>query len=330
MGRYRLKWVYLSSIFFLMVGFSILGLGFYQFSYCAMMENRQNPVIIELDKYASATALVSALKEKNLIRGTRFFLLWIRMQGLARQLKAGLYQVMPGESAQHFLQRVAAGDVLVETFRIIEGTTQYQVAKNLQKSPYLTHSTDVWGKIAGAHASAEGLLLADTYRYNAGSDSFQLLTQAHQSLERVLQDSWLQRSQGLPYSSAYELLIAASIIEKEAAIASEKRLISGVIVNRLRKKMRLQMDPTVIYALGPEYEGPLKRRELRIDSPYNTYRYHGLPPTPIAMVGQDAIEAAAHPIFTDYLYYVAKGDGSHQFSVDYEQQKQAVEKYISK
>lgn len=310
-----------------MIGLSAVGFGFYQFSYRAMTENKHNPIVIELDKYASATALVSVLKEKRLIRGGRFFLWWIRVQGLARQLKAGFYQVMPGESAQHFIQRVAAGDVLVETFRIIEGTTQDQVAENLQKSPYLTYTAEVWDKISGDHANAEGLLLAETYRYNAGSHSLQLLAQARKSLERVLQEHWLHRSSGLPYSSPYEMLIAASIIEKEAAISSEKRLISGVIVNRLRKKMRLQMDPTVIYALGPAYDAPLKRRELRINSPYNTYRYPGLPPTPIAMVGPDAIEAAAHPIVTDYLYYVAKGDGSHQFSVDYEQQKQAIEKY---
>ena len=135
---------------------------------------------------------------------------------------------------------------------------------------------------------------------------------------------------GLPYQTAYEMLIAASIIEKETAIPKERRLIAGIIINRLRKHMPLQMDPTVIYALGSQYHGTLRREDLQIDSPFNSYLHRGLPPTPIAMVDKDAIDAAAHPEPTDYLYFVATGNGSHHFSVNYEEQKQAIQYYLRK
>ena len=176
--------------------------------------------------------------------------------------------------------------------------------------------------------SSEGLLLADTYQYNACSQARDVLNRAHSNLQHYLEASWQQRAANLPYKTPYDLLIAASIIEKETANSNEKRLISSVIVNRLRKFMPLQMDPTVIYGLGTAYTGKLTHNDLQIDSPYNTYRYRGLPPTPIAMVGKDAIDAAAHPASTNFLYFVARGDGTHYFSTSYNEQKSAIARYI--
>ena len=155
-----------------------------------------------------------------------------------------------------------------------------------------------------------------------------MLLSAHRHLQNVLNDAWQHRASSLPYQTPYELLIVASILEKETAIARERRLISGVIINRLQKHMLLQMDPTVIYAKGADAEGRLMHDDLRLDSPYNTYRYHGLPPTPIAMVGKDAIDAAAHPLSSNYLYFVAMGDGHHYFSETYDEQKAAVARYL--
>jgi UPF0755 protein len=255
-------------------------------------------------------------------------LAFIRAQALSQQLKAGIYEVHPGESALSFLNRVIDGDVLQQSFRIIEGSTLAQISLALENAPYLNYHANDWQSIAAGHATAEGLLLADTYHYDAGTDSKALLALAHQHLEECLQTYWQTRSPNLPYKTPYELLIAASILEKEAAKPVEKHLIAGVIVNRLRKHMPLQMDPTVIYAMADRYTGHIKRDDLHIDSPYNTYRYRGLPPTPIAMVGKDAIEAAAHPEVTDYFYFVATGDGGHVFSVNYEQQKRAVAHYL--
>lgn len=309
------------------IGLTIFGVNVYRLFYRSMIVGKHEPIIVNIDKSMSASSFAHMLRAQHLIQSERLFLFFIRTQGLSQQLKAGVYQISAGESAQQFLYRVADGDVLKRSFSIIEGTTQAQISAGLEHAPYLIYRATDWQAIAANLSSAEGLLLADTYNYNAGSQSKNVLELAHTNLQQYLEHSWQQRSAGLPYKTPYEMLIAASILEKEAAKPRERRLISGVIINRLRKHMPLQMDPTVIYALGSQYKGKLTREDLRIDSPYNSYRYRGLPPTPIAMVGKDAIDAAAHPEPTEYLYFVATGDGSHYFSVTYEQQKQAVARY---
>ena len=324
-------WLKILLVGLLMLGFaglSFLGIHIYRLQYLPMVPSGQPSVIVRLGAATSATTFARTLFNAHLIPSERWFLLMIRIEGLAPHLKAGIYQVNPGESAQHFLFRVISGDVLTESFAIIEGTTQAQITSRLAHAPFLSYNETDWMVVAPT--KAEGLLLADTYHYNAGSSSRDLLARAHANLEQYLEASWAGRTPGLPYKTPYQLLIVASILEKETALPQEKRLISGVIVNRLRKYMPLQMDPTVIYGLGSAYNGPLTHENLQVDSPYNTYRYRGLPPTPIAMVGRDAIDAAAHPTLTDYLYFVAKGDGSHIFSSTYEQQRQAIARYLRK
>lgn len=288
------------------------------------------PITISVDKNMSASDFARMLQSKHLIKSSRSFLTLIRLQGLAQRLKAGIYQITPGESPLKFLYKVAAGEVLVESFRIIEGTTLNQVITNLQNTQYLNYNSFDWQTIAGDHKSPEGLLLADTYNYNAGSDAKPLLQLASQRLQQFLEYSWENRSPGLPYKTPYELLIAASILEKETSLATEKKIISGVVINRIRKNMPLQMDPTVIYALGENYHGKLTHNDMSVNSPYNTYINRGLPPTPIAMVGKAAIDAAAHPQVTNYLYFVAKGDGSHFFSATYDEQREAISRYQNK
>ncbi|MCX7117268.1 MAG: endolytic transglycosylase MltG [Legionellales bacterium] len=312
----------------LFIGIVCVGLDIYVQFFCPMLIDSRNPVIFKVNPSTSATLFVRNLSDKHLIHSPRLLLCLIRMASLSSQLKAGIYQITPGESAWQFLQRVAMGDVLRLPFRILDGTTLRDVIASLQKAPYLNHAAIDWSSISASYPSAEGLLLADTYLYEAQSLSQKLIHQAHQNLVQYLQKSWENRSKELPYQTSYELLIVASIIEKEASDPKEKRLISGVIVNRLAKKMPLQMDPTVIYAKTPRLQEKLTHEDLSIDSPYNTYRYRGLPPTPIAMVGKDAIDAAAHPEASNYLYFVAKGDGTHYFSANYEQQKQAILRYI--
>lgn len=288
------------------------------------------PTVIVIEKKSSAVSFAQELYHRSLIHSPRLFLMLIRMNGYANQLKAGVYDIKPGETAQDLLRHVVAGDVLELPFRITNGTTQRQIASQVEQLPYLTRQSDIWSTIANGHPSAEGLLLAETYHYDAGSQSSALLMTAHLNLMRYLNDAFDKRAANLPYKTPYELLTAASIIEKEAAKPSERRLIAGVIVNRLRIRMPLQMDPTVIYALGSQYQGKLTHADLSIDSPYNTYKYYGLPPTPIAMVGRDAIDAAAHPASTRFLYFVASGDGGHHFSETYELQKKAISDYKNK
>lgn len=296
----------------------------YRLYYQPMTLEEGSTSVVRLDKSMSATSFARALKSKHLIQSERLFLALVRAEDLSSRLKAGIYRVHAGETCKQFLYRVAAGDVIIESFQIIEGTTQRQVSANLARAEYLTYQDTDWLAVS----PAEGSLLADTYHYDAGSQAKDLLVRAHTQLLQYLDESWQHRTEGLPYKTPYELLIAASILEKEAAVQAEKRLISGVIVNRLNKRMPLQMDPTVIYALGAAYHGKLTHDNMQIDSPYNSYRYRGLPPTPIAMVGKEAIDAAAHPQQTDYLYFVARGDGTHQFSVTYDQQREAIAHYL--
>lgn len=328
MSRGWQKCVVICSLSLLLVWLSVLSFELYRLFYQPMTLENSTTSVVRLDKSTSATSFAHALKAQNLIQSEKLFLALVRTQGLSQRLKAGIYQVKPGETCLQFLNRVAAGDVIIESFRIIEGTTQRQISANLAQAPYLNYQDSDWSVVSPTNA--DGLLLADTYHYNAGSDSKDLLSRAHANLQQYLEYSWQNRTPGLPYKSSNELLIVASILEKEAALPVEKRLIAGVIVNRLNKHMPLQMDPTVIYALGTDYNGKLTHENMQVDSPYNSYRYRGLPPTPIAMVGKDAIDAAAHPKLTNYLYFVARGDGSHEFSVTYDQQKQAIARYLRK
>lgn len=288
------------------------------------------PVVITLDRTTTASQFVQTLKERNLISAGTPLLMVIRYTGLSSQLKAGVYEIKPGETALQLLHRVVDGDVLTQNFTIIAGTTQQKVTQDLIKAAYLNYQASDWNDIKGNYPNAEGLLLADTYQYQGGSSSKSLLEYAHRNLINYLNKSWANRAPHLPYKTPYELLTAASIIEKETAIPQERKLISGVLINRLNKNMPLQMDPTVIYGLGAAYTGKLSHDDMQIDSPYNSYRYRGLPPTPIAMVGKESLDAAAHPQLSNYLYFVAKGDGTHQFSETYQQQKQAINQYKRK
>lgn len=330
MDAFKNKKLILSSLLLLFIALLGLALGWYTLTVSPLIAKDNPTVIITLDKSASAYQFAHLLKAKKLIRSPRLFVALIRSKGLTHQLKAGVYQIQPGETALQVLDKVVSGAVITENFSIIAGTTQSKITKDLMQAKYLSFQLKDWDAIKGNHPNAEGLLLADTYQYAGGSSSKTLLEQAHRNLEQYLTYSWEHRSAQLPYRSAYELLIAASIIEKETAIAEERKLIAGVLLNRIQKGMPLQMDPTVIYGLGSQYNGKLSHKDLSIDSPYNSYRYRGLPPTPIAMVGKEAIDAAAHPQLSKFLYFVAKGDGSHQFSETYEQQKRAVNQYQHK
>ncbi|WP_419421058.1 endolytic transglycosylase MltG [Legionella sp. D16C41] len=287
-------------------------------------------LILEVKPNSTATALIQNLYKNGFIDSKFTIENYIKYKGLANQLKAGVYQIQPDESAPDLIDRIVAGDVLIAAFRIIEGSNLYQIKQKLSQAPYLHYEPNDWLSIIGKYTSAEGLLLADTYYYDAGSDAKRLLITANKKLLAILDTNWETRSPNLPYKTPYELLIAASILEKETSLSQERKIISGIVVNRIKKQMPLQMDPTVIYALGSTYSGKLSHQDLATNSPYNTYLYRGLPPTPIAMVGRDAIEAAAHPQFSNYLYFVAKGDGTHIFSTTYEEQKKAIARYMNK
>ncbi len=336
MNFYTRRKTYLLGFF--VVFFSCFGFFLYQFYTGCQTSRADNPGVFRVERSTSARSFVRLLKTQHMVRSEAWFLISLRLRGLSTKLQAGYYQIQPGESAEHLLQRVVQGDRLKMRFQIIEGTHWSQILTNLTKAPYLSFNLGYLFEInakklctvtcAQNIQTIEGLLLADTYQYEAGSSAKPMLLLAHQHLTGYLLKAWNERESSLPYQTPYELLIAASILEKETAISSERHLISGVIVNRLIKKMPLQMDPTVIYGLESRYHGTLAHDDLKDDSPYNTYRHRGLPPTPIAMVSRDAIDAAAHPAKTQYLYFVAKGDGTHVFSETYNGQREAIRHYI--
>lgn len=311
---------------------SFLGIIFLSFAlyiglFKPMLARRMSPQLLEVPSKTTAVQLVNQLRSKQLIHIPYALLAYMHFYGYSSHLKAGVYRIYPLETPVHFIKRVIAGDVLTQTLHIIEGTTLLDLRHRLSQAPYLHFNASDIEHLTKPYSSAEGLFLADTYQYGAMTPAYPLLNKARKNLSDCLQVNWESRNKDLPYKNPYELLIAASILEKESALPSERKIIAGIIARRLKLNMPLQMDPTVIYGLYKKYGHVLTHADLTIDTPYNTYLRRGLPPTPIAMVSKASIEAAAHPTPSSYLYFYAKGDGSHQFSSTYQEQKAAINRY---
>jgi UPF0755 protein len=256
-----------------------------------------------------------------------------RMQGRSGSVKAGLYDLPDSISPIALIQKLGRGDVLMAEITFIEGWTFTQMREALDTSPSVRHETtglseaEILRRLKAPEAHAEGLFFPDTYRFNSGASDLQVLTRAYQIMHTRLQSAWDQRSAELPYATPYEALIMASIVEKETGRPEDRRLIAAVFVNRLKRGMRLQTDPSVIYGLGATFDGNLRKRDLLEDGPYNTYTRAGLPPTPIALVGQPALDAALAPAPSAALYFVSRGDGTSHFSETLEEHNHAVRKY---
>ena len=261
------------------------------------------------------------------------FELLARALGRVRDVKAGSYELSQALTPLQLLDKLTRGDVTQAEIRLIEGWTFSQFRAALDASPDLRHETTglddalVLGRLQATEAHPEGLFFPDTYLFARGSSDVAVLRRAYQAMQRHLKAEWETREPNVPYRSAYEALIMASIIEKETGKESERDLIGGALTNRLRIGMRLQVDPTVIYGLGSAFDGNLRKIHLLEDGPYNTYTRAGLPPTPIAMPGRASLRSAMHPAKTDALYYVSRGDGSSQFSRNLAEHNRAVTKY---
>ena len=263
----------------------------------------------------------------------------LEWQALARQLGAdarvqvGEYALEPGMSPCALLQHMRDGRVVSYRFTIVEGWNMRELRAALGRATPLAQTIGelddaaLMERIERPGVHPEGRFLPETYVYTRGDSDLDLLRRANRSLERVLEAAWEARAPGLPLADADEALVLASIIEKETGIAEERARIGGVFVRRLQRGMRLQTDPTVIYGLGSAFDGNLTRAHLRSDTPYNTYTRFGLPPSPIALAGKAAIEAALHPAEGDALYFVSRGDGSHVFSRTLAEHNRAVRRY---
>jgi len=261
---------------------------------------------------------------------------YARWTGDAGKIQAGEYLIAAGTTPDGLLRQFTSGAVVLHSFTLVEGWNHRELLAQLQRHPEVesTMTGEDWPALlealGAAHESPEGLFLPETYHFPRGTEDRSVLTQAYRLMQSALAEEWAARDESVPASTPYEALILASIIEKETGRADERHRIAGVIVRRLQRNMRLQMDPTVIYGIGPSFDGNLTRKHLRTDTPYNTYTRAGLPPTPIAMPGRAAIHAALHPADGEELYFVATGlgDGSHRFSVTVEEHEKAVREYL--
>ena len=248
-------------------------------------------------------------------------------------IKAGSYSINEGATPRQLLDKLLKGKVTQGELTLVEGWTFSQWRARLDRHPDLRHDAaglseaQLLERLGIRASSLEGLLFPDTYLFDKQSSDLDLFARAHRAMQRKLDAEWVQRAQGLPYKSPQEALIMASIIEKETGREADRQLVAAVFVNRLRKGMLLQTDPTVIYGLGSRFDGNLRKRDLQSDSPYNTYMRAGLPPTPIAMPGLASLRAALNPAGSDVLYFVARGDGSSEFSRTLDEHNRAVNKY---
>ncbi len=261
------------------------------------------------------------------------FVILARLLGQAGNVKAGNYEIVPPLTHYQLLKKITQGDVTMVSVKFVEGWTFRQMRRALDENPAVKHETkdlsdaEILKRLNIGTSSPEGWFFPDTYYFDEGTSDLAILRRAYRLMQTYLAAQWAQRAANLPYANPYEALILASIVEKETGKAEERALVAAVFVNRLRRGMRLQADPTVIYGMSEAFDGNIRKRDLTADTPYNTYTREGLPPTPIAMPGMASLIAALNPSDSDVLYFVSKGDGSSYFSRTQGEHERAVAKY---
>lgn len=290
--------------------------------------------LFEVEQGNSVSRIANKLKQKGLIDSPFLFKIYIRVLNKTHLIKAGEFSIPPKQSLRELVRLLESGKSKQYSFTIVEGTHYRDLVKQLAQDNFMQMDfqevDELLQLISIDKQHPEGLFLADTYYYAKGDKASRFLQRAYKASQRFLEKEWVGRDTSSPVKTPYQALILASIIEKETGVAGERKKIAGVFVNRLRIGMRLQTDPTVIYGLGESYDGDIRYRDLRTDTPYNTYTRYGLPPTPIAMPGREAIKAALHPETTDALFFVANGEGGHTFSKTLKEHEKAVQIYLKK
>jgi len=292
--------------------------------------------VFQIPSGASFREVSESLAARGIITSPLLFRVYARFRGEAGSVQAGEYELTAADTPRSLLSKFVSGEVRLYSFTIVEGWNYRDLLRELSRSAAIEASLteEDWPALQEALGTRfdhpEGLFLPETYRFPRGTRDVEVLRRAYDMMQSALDEEWPKRAPDLPISTPYEALILASIVEKETALAEERPRIAGVFIRRLQKRMRLQTDPTVIYGIGADFNGNLTRRDLRTDTPYNTYTRSGLPPTPIAMPGRAAIRAALNPADGTELYFVATGlgDGSHKFSDTKEEHDAAVREYI--
>ena len=311
--------------------------GGFAFWQLGQLDNRQlmpeSAVEFEVVRGSSANGLLREWQAKRWLPASPWWRLWLRANPQLLDIKAGTYLIQRGEPISQVLARMNAGDVIHYSITLVEGWNMRDVraalksARKLKQTlPSLTDE-ELMRALGKPDLHPEGQFFPSTYSYTEQMTDVEVLAEANRVLDKTLTELWAQRQPGLPYASPYEALIMASIVEKETGLASDRHDIAGVFVRRLAKNMRLQTDPTVIYGMGTDFRGNIRKVDLQTDTPYNTYTRGGLPPTPIAMPGREAIHAALNPAAGDALYFVARGDGTTVFSATLEQHNAAVREF---
>ena len=291
------------------------------------------PYLLEVRPGASVASIGRRLADDGVIAHPAILSLYARAKGVDRTVKAGQYAFDGGLDVARLVAKLTQGDVTQTSIVFPEGVTAKEMLKRVAAEPSLARTiagrpeSDVASALGIEAPSLEGQFFPDTYFYAAGSPDRALLARAHRQLRERLDAAWARRQPALPLASPYEALILASIVEKETGRAADRPAIASVLVNRLKRGMRLQADPTVIYGLGDAFDGNLRKRDLEADTPYNTYTRDGLPPTPIALPSQASLDAVVDPPSTTYLYFVARGDGTSEFSATLAEHNRAVARY---
>ncbi len=291
------------------------------------------PYEFSIEPGSSLKSVAKQLADAGVLHDAWSFVLLSRAMGLASSLKAGDYEIVESTSPLQLLERITKGDINQSEIRFIEGWTFAQLRQTLDEHPAVRHDTtklsarEILQLIGASETAGEGLFFPDTYFFARGSSDTGILRRAYRAMQNHLNTAWAERAINLPLTDPYQALILASIVEKETGKESDRTMVAGVFVNRLRLSMLLQTDPTVIYGLGDRFDGNLRKKDLLTDQEYNTYTRRGLPPTPIAMPGLASIQAALNPAKTDALYFVAKGNGESHFSNNLADHNRAVSKY---
>ncbi len=297
------------------------------------LEVGPNGVTFTVEPGTPVSKLARELQQRGAVRNGRYLVWLARLEGRASSIKAGEYEIAPNTKPEALLDMLVSGRVKLHSLTVVEGWTFHQMLNEVEHSDVLRHQLEglsdaqIMARLGKPGEKPEGRFYPDTYRFPRGTTDVAFLKRAYETMSRRLAQEWKDRDKNLPLKTPYDALILASIVERETAVPEERSRIAGVFVRRLERGMRLQTDPTVIYGMGKSFDGNLRLKDLRHDTPYNTYTRAGLPPTPIALPSGASIHAALHPAPGKALYFVARGDGTHQFSDTLKEHNRAVIKY---
>ena len=333
-------------IFLLILLLILGGVGFWGYqkltSFVHTPVNVTQDQLLTIERGTTGSKLAALLEQENILEHADLLPWLLKLQPQLNKVKAGTYSLTGVKTLQDLLDMINSGKEAQFSVKFIEGKTFKEWRKNLENAPHLKQTLQgksdkeimalldipAVAKAVYEWNNMEGWLYPDTYNYTPNSTDLELLKRSATRLQKALDKAWNERDENLPLADPYQMLILASIVEKETGIAAERPQVASVFINRLKANMKLQTDPTVIYGMGESYTGNIRKKDLETITPYNTYMIEGLPPTPIAMVSESALQAVAHPAKTDFYYFVADGSGGHKFTRNLNEHNKAVQEYL--